>query len=143
MFVRNEMKGSEVDARANYVVLISWPRPLLCHKLEFSSISSKKVVHNSLAFISVENFQGGINIKGIVTSYIWTKKGIFLYNMQFDELFLLRLFVHMGSEHEPKLKEKQQPTPPGWIEKGFSSTSKLQKIWVFSLDIEFNGIYCT
>ena len=46
--------------------------------------------------------------------------------MQFDELFLLRLFVHMGSEREPKLKEKHPPTPPGWIEKGFSATSKLQ-----------------
>ena len=47
--------------------------------------------------------------------------------MQSDELFLLRLFVHMEREREPKLKEKHPPTPPGWIEKGFSATSKLQK----------------
>ena len=71
------------------------------------------------------------------------KKGVFSYDMQFDELFLLRLFLHMGSECEPKLKEKHPSTAPGWIEKGFSATSKLQKICVFSLNIEFKGIYCT
>ena len=63
--------------------------------------------------------------------------------MQFDELFLLRLFIHMGGKCEPKLKEKHPSTAPGWIEKGFSATSKLQKFCDFSLNIEFKGIYCT
>ena len=39
--------------------------------------------------------------------------------MQFDELFLLRLFVHLGDENEPKLKEKHTPTPLGWFKDGF------------------------
>ena len=63
--------------------------------------------------------------------------------MQFDELFLLRLFVHMGSECEPKLKEKHPPTPPGWIEKGFSATSIIQYFFKKSLDIAIKGIFCT
>ena len=56
--------------------------------------------------------------------------------MQLDELFLLRVFAHMGSERELKLKEKHPPTPPRWIEMGFSATSKLQKSF-FLFDIEF------
>ena len=39
--------------------------------------------------------------------------------MQFDELFLLRLFVHLGGENGPKLKEKHPTTPLGWIKDGF------------------------
>ena len=42
--------------------------------------------------------------------------------MQFDVLF-----VPMGGEHEPKLKEKHPPTPIGWIKKGLLATSKLQR----------------
>ena len=60
--------------------------------------------------------------------------------MQFDDLILLRVFVHMGSESEPKLKEKHPSTPPGWIENGFLATSKIQKK---SLDIAIKGIFCT
>ena len=39
--------------------------------------------------------------------------------MQSDELFLLILFVHMGSESEPKLKEKHPPTLLRWIKMDF------------------------
>ena len=45
-------------------------RPLQWHTPELSSIISKKVVHNYLAFISEEKILSGIDIKGIVTSYI-------------------------------------------------------------------------
>ena len=48
--------------------------------------------------------------------------------MQSDELFLLRLFVHMGGKSEPKLIEKHPPTAPGWIGDGFLATSRLQKL---------------
>ena len=51
------------------------------------SIISKKVVHNYLAFISQEQILRGIDIKGIVTSYIWNIKGVFLFDPLFDELF--------------------------------------------------------
>ena len=63
--------------------------------------------------------------------------------MQFDELFLLRLFVHLGGENEPKIKEKHTPTPLGWIKNGFSAIFKLENFCVFSLNIAFEGIYCT
>ena len=54
-------------------------------KPELSSTISKTVVHNYLAFISVENILSGIDIKGIVTSYIWTIKGVFLLYLQFNK----------------------------------------------------------
>ena len=50
--------------------------------------------------------------------------------MQSDELFLLRLFVHMGGESEPKLKEKYPPTPPGWIKNGFLTILHLKRSFV-------------
>ena len=64
------------------------------------SFISKKVVHNYLAFISVENILSGIDIQRIVTSYIWNINGVFLFDPRFDELF-----VKVGSGEEPKLKE--------------------------------------
>ena len=69
--------------------------------------------------------------------------GVFLFDAQFDELFLVSLFVYSGGGGEPKLKEKYPPAPLGWIKNGFSATSKLQKICVFSSNIAFKGIYCT
>ena len=45
------------------------------------SFISKKVVHNYLALISVEKILSGIDIKGIVISYIWTTKGVFLFDL--------------------------------------------------------------
>ena len=38
-------------------------------------------------FISIKKILSGIDIKGIVTSYIWKIKGVFLFDPQFDELF--------------------------------------------------------
>ena len=53
------------------------------------------VLHNYLAFISVEKILRGIDIKGIVTSYIWKIKGVFLFDRKLnDELFLVSLFVY-------------------------------------------------
>ena len=106
------------------------------------SFISKKVVYNYLALIFVEKILSGIDIKRIVTCYIWRRKGVFLFDLQFDELFLVSLFVYWGSRGEPKLKEKHPPTPLGWIKKEFSAIFKLQKICVFSLTITFKGIYC-
>ena len=82
-------------------------------------------------------------LRGLSKAISELKQGVFLCDTQFDELFLLRLFVHMGGESEPKLKEKHPPTPFGWIKNGFSATSKLQKFGVFSFNIAFKGIYCT
>ena len=59
--------------------------PLQYNKPELSSIISNKVVHNYLAFISIEKILSGIDIKGIVTSYIWTIKGVFLLYLQFNK----------------------------------------------------------
>ena len=75
-----------------------------------SSIISNKVVHNYLAFISIGKIPSGIDIKGTVTSYIWIIKGVFLFDLQFDELILVSLFVYMGGVGEPKLKENIHPT---------------------------------
>ena len=58
------------DWRINHLKLMSTLRTLQCHKPELSSIISKKVVHNYLAFISVEKILSGIEIKGTVTSFI-------------------------------------------------------------------------
>ena len=58
------------EGRSNHLRLMSTLRPLQCHKPELSSIISTKVVHNYLAFISVEKILSGIEIKGIVTSLI-------------------------------------------------------------------------
>ena len=59
------------------------------------SFISKKVVYNYLAFISVDKIQSSIDIKGIVTSYIWKIKGVFLFDPKLnDELFLMSLFVY-------------------------------------------------
>ena len=79
---------SEPEWRRRHMKLISSSSPLQCHKPELSSLISKKVVHNYLAFISVEKILSGF----------FLKKGVFLCDMQFDELFLLRLFVHLGGE---------------------------------------------
>ena len=49
------------------------------------SFISKKIVHNYLAFISVEKILSGIDIKGIVTSYIWTIRRVFLLYLQFNK----------------------------------------------------------
>ena len=49
------------------------------------SFISKKVVHNYLAFISVEKILSVTDVKGIVTSYIWTLRGVFLLYLQFNK----------------------------------------------------------
>ena len=90
------MRISRSQWRINHLKLISSSGPLQCHKPELFSIISKKVVHNYLAFISVEKILSGIAIKAIVTSYIWKIEGVFLFDTQFDELFFVSLFVHMG-----------------------------------------------
>ena len=77
-----------------------------------------------------------------MTNYI-LKNGVFSFDPQFDEVFLVSLFVYWGSGEEPKLKEKHPPTLPGWIENGFSATSKLHFFLFFSLDIAIKGIFCT
>ena len=77
-------------------MLINSSRPLQWHKSELSSIINIKVVHSYLAFISEEKILSGIDIKGIVTSYIWNIKGLFLFDLKFDELFLVSLFVYWG-----------------------------------------------
>ena len=103
-------------------------RPLICHKPELSSIISIEVVHNYLAIISVEKILSGIDIKEIVTSCIWTIKRLFLYDPQFNEIFLVCLFFFIGgSVGEPKIKEKHKPTPLGLIENRFSATSKISE----------------
>ena len=79
-----------------YVMLISSLSPLQCHKPELSSIISKKVVHNYLAFISIEKILSDIDIQGIMTSYIWNINGVFSFDPWFDKLFLVRLFVKGG-----------------------------------------------
>ena len=43
--------------------------------------------------------------------------------------YLLSLFVLMGGQSEPKLKENHPLTTPGWIKKRFSASSILQKFF--------------
>ena len=81
------MCSSMEQGRIHQLVTIGTLKPLICHKPELSSIISIKVVHDYLAFISVEKILTGINIKGTVASYIWTIKGVFLFDPQCDELF--------------------------------------------------------
>ena len=81
------MSCSEPEEWIHHIKFINSSIPLQCHKPELSSIISKQVVHNYLDFISVEKIFCGIDIKGIVTSYIWKIKGVFLSDLQFDELF--------------------------------------------------------
>ena len=89
-------------------------------------------MHNYLAFISVEKIFSGIDIKGIVTSYIWKIEGVFLFDPKLnDEVFLMSLFVYWENGGDPKLKEKHQPTLLAWIKNGFSATSKLQIFFSF------------
>ena len=60
------------------------------------------MVHSYLAFISVEKILSGIDIEGIVTSYIWKIKGVFLFDPQLNyELFFMSLCVHLESGREP------------------------------------------
>ena len=77
-------------------MLISSLRPFDCHKPELSSIIRSKVIHNYLDIISVEKILSGIDIKGTVTSYICTIKGVFLFDLQFDEIFSVSLVVYWG-----------------------------------------------
>ena len=76
-------------------MIISSSRPLHGHKPELSSISSKEVVHNYLAIISIEKILSGIDIKGIVTSYISKIMGEILFDPQFDEFTLVSSCVYM------------------------------------------------
>ena len=58
---------------------------------------SKKVLHNYQAFISLEKILCGIDIKGIMRSYIWKIKGGFLFDPKLkEELYLMSLFVYWG-----------------------------------------------
>ena len=52
--------------------------------------------HNYLTFISIEKSLSGIDIKGIMTSYNWKIKGVFLFDLQFDKLVFVSLFVYLG-----------------------------------------------
>ena len=62
------------QGQIHQLVTIGTLKPLICHKPELSSIISIKVVHNYLAFISIEKILSFIDLKGIVTGYIWTEK---------------------------------------------------------------------
>ena len=64
------MRISQSQGRINHLEFMDLLRPLNCHKPEYSSIISKKVVHNYIIFISVEKILSGIDIKGTVTSCI-------------------------------------------------------------------------
>ena len=80
-------------------------------KRKLSSLNSKKNVHNYLAFISIEKILSGIDIKGIVTSYIWKIEGVFLFDLKLnDEVFLISLFF-IGRMGEI-LNSKKNINPP-------------------------------
>ena len=90
------MRTSRSQGRINHLELMSSLRPFYCHKPELSNIISKEVVHNYLALISTENILSGIDIKGTVTICICTIKGVFLFDPQFNKIFLVCLFVYCG-----------------------------------------------
>ena len=79
----------------------------------------------------MEKILSGIDIQGIVTSYIWNINGVFSFDPWFDELFLVSLFVKGGSGVKPKFIEKYPPTLLVCTINGFLATNKLHKIWVF------------
>ena len=93
------------------VVLLDSLRSLYCHKPELSSLISKKVVYNYLNFKSVENICSGINIKGTVTSSIWTiKGGIFIWSVVGRNIFM-DLICLLGGVCE-NLISKKNTNPP-------------------------------
>ena len=80
-------------------------------KSKHASLFSKKVIYNYLNFISVENICSGINIKGTVTSSIWTiKGGIFIWSVVWRNIFM-ELICLLGGVCE-NLISKKNTNPP-------------------------------